>query len=222
MMEKNLKIVLNHIMKRISKKQGVSMEHNQDILKEVTTFIKEHPNVCESYAHVWNLLVSQPHAEVTEELSALLHQLEFQIALEHMEEYCWERDDNNRWHRVNSTEFFNKYRAAHGMKKVTMYKMEFVFSEEKARALGYTAEACYEAVDKVFAQYDIYPTSQGVYEAHECQNSFTAFAVAHKLPYTDWFLKVIDTWLYSEDDDPNDKSDCLAKFYEIEERNRYI
>lgn len=193
------------------------MEHNQNILKEVTAFINEHPNVCESYAHVWNLLVSQQPAEVAEELSALLNQLEFQMALEHMEEYCWKRDDNNQWQYVNSTEFFNQYRTTHGMKK-----MEFVFNEEKAQVLGYTTEACYESVDKIFAEYGIYPTSQGVYEAHECQNSFSAFAVAHKLPYTDWFLKVIDTWLYSEDDDPNDKSDCLAKFYEIEERNRYI
>ena len=42
-------------------------------------------------------------------------------------------------------------------------------------------------------------------------------AVAHKLPYTDWFLKVIDQWLFFEDD--GDPDDCLAVFYEFEARN---
>lgn len=35
--------------------------------------------------------------------------------------------------------------------------MKFVFNKAKAETLGYTVEACYEAVDKIFAKYDILP-----------------------------------------------------------------
>ena len=95
--------------------------------------------------------------------------------------------------------------------------MRFVFSEEKACALGYTTAACYEAVDKLFARYGIHPIAQGVYEAPDCQNSLTAFGVAHKLPYTDWFLQVIETWeAWDEDGEPED---CLALHYKYKARN---
>lgn len=91
--------------------------------------------------------------------------------------------------------------------------MRFVFNKAKAETLGYTVEACYKAVDKIFAKYDILPTSQGVYEAQDNQNSFNAFGAAQRLPYSNWFLKVIDQWLaYDEDDEPED---CLAIFYKI-------
>ncbi len=96
--------------------------------------------------------------------------------------------------------------------------MVFVFNEDKAQALGYTAEACYEAVDKLFARYGIELTSQGVYEAPDNQNTFTAFGVAQKLPYTDWFLQAIERWTASEGD--GEPEDCLAVFYRIETRNR--
>lgn len=68
-------------------------------------------------------------------------------------------------------------------------KMQFVFNDEKALKLGYTAQSCYDAVDKLFARYGITPTTQGVYEGPYNQNTFTAFGMAHKLPYTDWFLR---------------------------------
>ncbi len=96
-------------------------------------------------------------------------------------------------------------------------KMTFIFNDEKARVLGYSAQACYEAVDKLFARYGIEPVAQGVYVAPDNQNSFTAFGVAHKLPYTDWFLQVIDTWTASSGD--SEPEDCLEIFYRIQERN---
>ena len=100
-----------------------------------------------------------------------------------------------------------------------MERMMFVFDDAKARALGTSALACYEAVNQLFARYGIEPTAQGVYEAPDNQNSFTAFAVAHKLPYTDWFLKVIEQWSFLEDgaDEPED---CLESYYRIRERNK--
>ena len=99
-----------------------------------------------------------------------------------------------------------------------MERMTFVFNDEKARALGFSAQACYEAVDKLFARYDIHPVAQGVYEAPDNQNSFTAFGVAQRLPDdTDWFLKTIDIWTASDDD--GEPEDCLAIHYKYKAIN---
>ena len=94
-----------------------------------------------------------------------------------------------------------------------MVTMIFVFSEEKARKQGYTAQTCYEVVDKIFARYGILPVAQGEYEAPDNQNTFTAFGVAQKLPYTDWFLKVINTWTCA--DEYGIPEDCLETFHRI-------
>ena len=99
-----------------------------------------------------------------------------------------------------------------------IWAMEFVFSEEKANTLGYTAQACYDVVDKIFAKYGIKPEEQGVYVALESQNTFDAFGAAMHLTSSDWFLKVIDTWLTWEGDD--EAIDCLKIHYEIEKRNK--
>ena len=99
-------------------------------------------------------------------------------------------------------------------------KMLFVFDDSKARVQGLTAQACYDAVDKLFARFGIVPTAQGVYEAPDDQNTFTAFGVAQRLPYTDWFLKVIDVWRAYEDEDlPDEFEDCLALHYDYAVRN---
>lgn len=102
-----------------------------------------------------------------------------------------------------------------------MIKMEFVFSEEKALALGYTAQACYDAVDKVFAKYGITPIAQGVYEAPDNQNTFNAFGAAQFLPdNTSWFLKTIDRWnCYEDEENPDEYEDCLALHYKYAEIN---
>lgn len=101
-----------------------------------------------------------------------------------------------------------------------MLKMVFVFNEEKARALGYTADACYKAVDQIFARYNIKPTSQGVYEGPDNQNTFDALGAATWLPDTDWFLHVIDKWLsYEDDEDPNTFEDCIAIHYKYKAIN---
>ena len=95
--------------------------------------------------------------------------------------------------------------------------MTFVFNEEKARNLGCSTQACYNAVDKPFACYGIIPVTQGVYEAPDDQNTFTAFGVAQTLPYSDWFLKVIDSWFCLDDD--GIPEDCLKVFYDVESKN---
>ncbi|MBR2861589.1 MAG: hypothetical protein IKB86_07105 [Clostridia bacterium] len=95
--------------------------------------------------------------------------------------------------------------------------MVFVFNDKKARALGYSAQTCYEAVNRLFARYGIYPASQGVYEAPDNQNTFTAFGVAQRLPFdNDWFLKVIDSWTSFED---GCWGDCLAVHYKYAKIN---
>ena len=99
-----------------------------------------------------------------------------------------------------------------------MEKMTFVFSDKKARALGYSAQACYEAVDRLFARYGDFKVSEGVYVGDDSQNAFTAFGVAQRLPDdTNWFLKTIDKWFASDDD--GEPEDCLEVFYRIKARN---
>ena len=88
--------------------------------------------------------------------------------------------------------------------------MKFVFNDRKARAIGHTAQECYDAVDRVFAQYGIVPTAQGVYEAPDNQNTFNAFGAATWLTSSDWFLKVIDSWRVFEN---GEWEDCLAVHY---------
>ncbi|MBQ3133565.1 MAG: hypothetical protein IJC17_04760 [Clostridia bacterium] len=98
-----------------------------------------------------------------------------------------------------------------------MNRMEFVFNNEKARALGYTAVSCYDAVDRLFSRHGIYPTSQGVYEGPDDQNTFNAFGAAQRLPDdTDWFLKTIETWRSFEE---GEWGDCLAVHYYYEKLN---
>lgn len=96
--------------------------------------------------------------------------------------------------------------------------MRFVFSDEKARALGSSAQACYAAVDRLFASYGVLKVSEGVYTGKDNQSSFTAFGVAQRLPYdADWFLQVIETWeAWDEDGEPED---CLALHYKYKARN---
>lgn len=96
-------------------------------------------------------------------------------------------------------------------------RMEFVFSDEKARALGVTIQDCYNAVDEVFAQYGIMPKSQGVYEAPDNQNTFNAFGAATWLTSSDWFLKVINAWRVYED---GEWEDCLAVHYKYAKINK--
>ena len=99
-----------------------------------------------------------------------------------------------------------------------MEKMVFVFNDKKARELGYSAQACYDAVDTLFAQYGDYKVSEGVYIGDNSQNAYTAFGVAQRLPDdTDWFLKTIETWKASDDD--GEHEDCLDVYYRVKARN---
>lgn len=99
-----------------------------------------------------------------------------------------------------------------------LWGMEFIFDKEKTEAEGYALESCYKVVDEIFANYGITPVAQGVYIADASQNTFNAFGTAQRLPYSEWFLKVIDRWHVYED---GDIDDCLKTYYEIENRNAF-
>ncbi|MBR2861583.1 MAG: hypothetical protein IKB86_07075 [Clostridia bacterium] len=103
--------------------------------------------------------------------------------------------------------------------KEDMRRMILRFDDEKARALGYTAQACYDVMDRFFARYGIKPTSQGVYEAPDNQNTFDAFGRTIRLPDdTTWFLKVVSLWIeYNDYDMPED---YLASYYEFNNKKR--
>ena len=83
------------------------------------------------------------------------------------------------------------------------------FDNAKARALGYTAEACYETINKLMARYGIKPTGLGTYEAPDNQNTFDAFGAVYLLAsYSDWFSKTVS--LYVEYNDYEVPEDCIS------------
>ena len=110
------------------------------------------------------------------------------------------------------------YKILHEIaEKEDIWRMIFRFDDEKARVLGYSAQACYQAVDRLFARYGIEPSSQGVYEAPDCQNTFDAFGAAIWLTESNWFLKTISLWVRY--DDYSMPIDCLAVHYKYEAIN---
>ena len=176
---------------------------------------KHENNNAAAYATVCNQTFG-PNPDET--LLSVKRELEHLITLDVMEEYGWAQTDSGKWRYVSNGEFWADVRRRAKSQPTGTEKMEFVFNDEKARALGYSAQACYEAVDRLFARYGIEPVAQGVYEAPDNQNSFTAFGMAQKLPYTDWFLKVIDKWTASNYG--GEPEDCLEIHYRIKERNK--
>lgn len=89
--------------------------------------------------------------------------------------------------------------------------MEFVLNGQKAAELGYTVEACYDVIDRLFAEYGIKPERQGFYRGPDVQNTYNACSAAlHRLPASSWFLKVVEEWYWRVvSDSPNDREDCL-------------
>ncbi len=99
-----------------------------------------------------------------------------------------------------------------------METMRFVFNEQKTHALGYTLEAIYAVLDRLFASYGVSKVSEGIYTGDDSQDAYTAFGVAQRLPDdTDWFLQVIDKWEAWDDD--GEPEDCLEVYYRIKARN---
>ncbi len=98
--------------------------------------------------------------------------------------------------------------------------MEFILNKEKAEALGYTVEACYDVLDRLFEEYSIKAESQGFYKSSDDQNMFNACTSAIcRLPDSNWFLKVVDEWYWRVDSDNiDDREDCLADYYAFQRR----
>ena len=94
--------------------------------------------------------------------------------------------------------------------------MEFVLNEEKAAELGFTVEVCYDIIDRLFAEYGVFPESQGFYRGPDDQNTYDACSAAlHRLPASSWFLKVVEEWYWRvTSEDISDREDCLKSYYE--------
>ena len=95
--------------------------------------------------------------------------------------------------------------------------MEFVLNEQKAVELGYAVEACYDVIDRLFAEFGVKPEQQGFYYGPDNQNTYNACSAAlHRLPASSWFLKIVDTWYWRvASDDETDREDCLASYFAI-------
>ncbi len=91
--------------------------------------------------------------------------------------------------------------------------MRFVLNEQKAADLGYTVEACYDVIDRLFAEYGVSPEHQGVYRGSDNQNTYNACSAAlHRLPVSSWFLRVVEVWSW---DLGNGTEDCLRSYYSV-------
>ena len=91
-------------------------------------------------------------------------------------------------------------------------KMEIVFSPDKCIQHNININDCYGKMDRYFERNHVSKTGLGCYEGSD----FDPFAHAvMKLPYTDWFLKVVDQWYCWCDFAPENREDALASFYRI-------
>ena len=99
--------------------------------------------------------------------------------------------------------------------------MEFYLNEKKAEELGYTVEACYEVIDRIFAEYDIKSESQGFYRGPNKQHMYDAcIMTSNRLLASSWFLKVVEEWYWRvKSDDIGARENCLASYYRVQKMN---
>ena len=99
--------------------------------------------------------------------------------------------------------------------------MEFVLNEQKANELGYTVEACYDVIDRLFAEYGIQPEKQGFYRGPNGQHMFDACtSTSSRLTASSWFLSVVEEWYWRVDsDDIAAREDCLASYHRVQAMN---
>lgn len=99
--------------------------------------------------------------------------------------------------------------------------MEFVLNEKKAQTLGYTVDACYDVIDRIFAEYGIKPEKQGFYRGPNKQHIYDAcITTSNRLLTSSWFLNVVEEWYWRvKSDDINAREDCLASYYRVQKMN---
>lgn len=99
--------------------------------------------------------------------------------------------------------------------------MEFVFNKEKAEDLGYTLEACYEVIDRIFAEYGIEPEKQGFYRGPNTQHTYDACTMSsNRLLASSWFLNVVEEWYWRvKSNDITSREDCLASYCRVKKMN---
>ena len=96
--------------------------------------------------------------------------------------------------------------------------MEFILNEQKAQALGYPVQACYDVIDKLFAAHGVLPEKRGFYCGPTNQAMYNACSEAGALLIkSSWFLKVADhCYWYVASDNPEDREDYLAAYYRVQ------
>lgn len=96
--------------------------------------------------------------------------------------------------------------------------MEFILNEQKAQALGYPVQACYDVIDNIFAEHGILPEKLGFYRGPNTQATFnTCTNASTRLLHTGWFLHVVDEWYWRvTSDELKDREDCLASYYRVQ------
>lgn len=95
-------------------------------------------------------------------------------------------------------------------------KLTISFDQNKLIENGFTEKQCMDTVRRMFKDYGegkVKETSYGTFEGDDF-GSFSIVTV--RLPYTNWFLKVVDKCLWYVD---GEIDDIVESFYRVMKRN---
>lgn len=95
-------------------------------------------------------------------------------------------------------------------------RMEFVFDSKKLETIKMTEEQCLNTIRGYVSKHKITEISKGIFDSQDLDNTDPFIYMIMKLPYTDWFLKVIKEWYWYIE---GDKEDCLEAYYRKVARN---
>ena len=79
---------------------------------------------------------------------------------------------------------------------IMLTRMEFYFSEEKAKKYGMRVNSCYYIVHKLLEKRGIYHISKGIFIAPVSQAFVPFQELLLVLPKQEWFMSCIDKWYW--------------------------
>lgn len=95
-------------------------------------------------------------------------------------------------------------------------RMKFVFDIDKLKSNKMTETQCLNIIRNYVSKHNIVEIEKGVFDSSNLNNTEPFFFMIMKLPYTNWFLKVIKEWSFYFD---NDIEDCIKSYNEVSKLN---
>lgn len=95
-------------------------------------------------------------------------------------------------------------------------RMKFVFDKQKLKEYGLNENYCLKQIRDYASKHNLVEIEKGVFDSSNLNNTEPFFFMIMKLPYTNWFLKVIKEWKFYFD---NDIEDCIKSYNDVVKRN---